>query len=829
MTISAVLLARDDASTLRACLESIRPHVDELVILDTGSTDDSERIAREFADRWERWTGCNDSEGRIEDFAAARNHAKTLASGDFHFWCDADDVVVGAENLRKLAAQRQADNQVWLIPYDYQFDGKGNCTCVHWRENLVYPLAKQRWHSPVHEYMVNESPVGSIVTVPTTLVRRVHRKAQSTRPPEPRRNLRILEKYYKRVGETDVRALYYYGVELSMAGEIGEALRILRRYTQLSNWGDERCLAFLEIARIQQEAIRDQESAVEWAQKAMITKSWDAPYWIISAAYYDLAIRGIDEEQNFRRCAHFAQLGLKIPPAETVLFTNPTRRHEIHYLLNVALCRIGDIQGARDSCALGLQGLPGDAGLTQNLKIYESELGKREVLSGLEKLHRSGHLDRHFADHVIKGLNSAVSEPAALPALPPAVPSLALAPRPPVDAQPAAPGCLDVVFLLGPQYEPWNPITLAQNGMGGSETMAWEMARRLRALGHRVRLYAQATPEQEGVFDGVEYLDTMSRVEEEIRCDVAIVSRNPTLLDLKLTARMRLLWVHDVHVGDALTPARALRFDRILCLSEWHKAFMLGVYCEAQQALVARLHPDDIRVTRNGIDAASFGYSSSLDRDKCLVYSSSPDRGLQTLLEMWPAILREEPEAELHCFYGWSNWEKSIAMGLRVDIPWLSAEALRQIKHMIATLPNVTMHGRVGPKQLNEEFLRSGVWAYPTWFAETSCITAMQAQAAGCYVVTTPVAALNETVADRGVMVRGAWENGQVAGDAERAEFVRAVVNAIRGVEQLRSRQELREYAREHFDLDALARDWDAMLREELAGVEERVVPEWRE
>jgi len=783
MTISAVILARDDASTLRACLESVRPHVDELCILDTGSTDESERIAREFADRWERWTGCNDSEGRIDDFAAARNHALSLASGDYHFWCDADDILVGGENLRKLAAQRQADNQVWLIPYEYQFDGKGNCTCIHWRENLVYPLAKQRWHSPVHEYMANEAPVGSVATVPTQLVRRIHRKAQSTRPPEPRRNLRILEKYYKRVGETDVRALYYYGVELSMAGEIGEALRILRRYTQLSNWGDERCLAFLEIARIQQEAIRDQESAVEWAQKAMVTKSWDAPYWIISAAYYDLAIRGIDEEQNFRRCAHFAQLGLKIPPAETVLFTNPTRRHEIHYLLNVALCRIGDIQGARDSCALGLQGLPGDAGLTQNLKIYESELGKREVLSGLEKLHRAGHLDRFFADHVIKGLNSAVADPPGLPAPPPASPSIALAPRLPVEAQAKAPDCLDVVFLLGPQYEPWNPITLAQNGMGGSETMAWEMARRLRALGHRVRLYAQATPEQEGVFDGVEYLDTIAHQAEEIRCDVAVVSRNPTLLDLNVVARSRLLWVHDVHCGDALTPARALRFDRILCLSEWHKAFMLGVYCEAQQALVARLHPDDIRVTRNGIDPAAFYWPEApmdgptMDifipdhqrNPKRLIYSSSPDRGLQTLLEMWPAILKEEPDAELHCFYGFDNWEKSIAMGLRVDIPWLSAEALRQIKHMIATLPRVTMHGRVGPKQLAQEFLKSGVWAMPEWFSETSSITCMQAQAAGCYCIATPVAALNETLGDRGILVPGAWERGEVAGDPERA------------------------------------------------------------
>ena len=46
------MLVRDDESTLRACLESIRPHVDELCIVDTGSGDGSPQIARDFADRW---------------------------------------------------------------------------------------------------------------------------------------------------------------------------------------------------------------------------------------------------------------------------------------------------------------------------------------------------------------------------------------------------------------------------------------------------------------------------------------------------------------------------------------------------------------------------------------------------------------------------------------------------------------------------------------------------------------------------------------------------------------------------------------------------------
>jgi glycosyltransferase involved in cell wall biosynthesis len=213
---------------------------------------------------------------------------------------------------------------------------------------------------------------------------------------------------------------------------------------------------------------------------------------------------------------------------------------------------------------------------------------------------------------------------------------------------------------------------------------------------------------------------------------------------------------------------------------------------------------------------------------KKIVYSSSPDRGLATLLEMWPAILAEEPEAELHCFYGMSNWEKAAASGqYPAGHPFLSATALRRLKHQLRSLPRVVMRGRVSERELAYEFRTAGVWAYPTWFHESSCITAMQAQAAGLYIVATPIAALNETVADRGTLVRGAWESGNPT-QAERTEFVGAVIRAIRGEGQPRTREELQAYARENFGLDSLAKDWDVMLRELVERVAADVVPKFR-
>ena len=109
--ISACLIVRDEQSTLRAALESVRPFVNSLICVDTGSVDDSPAIAQDFADVWERWTGCNDEAGRILDFAAARNRTMELAPDDWMLWMDGDDVLVGGEHLCELTQpERQERN-----------------------------------------------------------------------------------------------------------------------------------------------------------------------------------------------------------------------------------------------------------------------------------------------------------------------------------------------------------------------------------------------------------------------------------------------------------------------------------------------------------------------------------------------------------------------------------------------------------------------------------------------------------------------------------------------------------------------------------------------
>jgi len=804
--IVAAVLCRDDSATLEACLQSVRPHVDGLVVVDTGSVDNSPDIARRYADRFDVFLSCNDpATEQIEDFALARNHALSLIGPECaQFWIDADDVLVGGEHLRTLIAQRPAETAQWLIPYEYEYDNQGRVICLHQRENLAVPAKNFTWQVPVHEVLMPKPGVQVVTMPPTTLVKRMHRKHLSAKAPDPQRNLRILRKYVGRVVEGDVRALYYFGVELSRHGEWGKALMTLRRYIELSNWHDEKCLAHFEVARIYQQ-MGDFESAIDWALKSMVVKAWPEPYWVLAECFYELARQGVETDYNIRRAAHFAQLGLTIPEADTVLFVNPMKRFEVRRILADVLLKLGNVEGALEACQKGLEGLPGDEFLTGVSQLCETELSSRSVMSGLDKLHQYGKLPPQSAQmiaHLLKG--GSVDQ-----LLPPA-------PSAPPAPQLKEPGYLDIVFFVGYGLEPWNPQTLMAGGMGGSETMVWELSRRLRKLGHRVRVFGQCAAGQEGLFEGVEWLDSSRYAGTE--CDVLISSRQPAAIDdeFQVKAGCRLLYVHDVHCGEALDTRRALRFDRVLALSEWHREVLAQVY--------PFLPKEKIHQTRNGVDPKRFAIDVERNPHK-VIYSSSPDRGLHTLLECWPAIRAEVPDAELHVFYGMDNIEKTIAATNDAELSTL----LRRIKHLARTLPGVFLRGRVNQEELAREMLGAGVWGYPTGFTETSCIGAAEAQSAGLYIVSSALAALAETVSTRGVLLDGFIPDHRAAQpESYKAAFVAEMVKALRGEWERMSREDLQLYARANFNLDSLAEQWDRMLRGVLLDVKDNVVPAFK-
>jgi glycosyltransferase involved in cell wall biosynthesis len=98
-TVSVCMIVKNAQATLYRCLDSVKAIADEIIVCDTGSTDHTMEIAREYTDQvhWIPWE---------DDFAAARNRSIEKASRDWILWLDADEYMLGGEHL----AQYLRDN-----------------------------------------------------------------------------------------------------------------------------------------------------------------------------------------------------------------------------------------------------------------------------------------------------------------------------------------------------------------------------------------------------------------------------------------------------------------------------------------------------------------------------------------------------------------------------------------------------------------------------------------------------------------------------------------------------------------------------------------------
>src|SRR5689334_11976737 len=94
VTISLCMIVKDEEENLDRCLESVKDVSDEIIIVDTGSTDQTKERAL-------KWTLHVFNFKWIEDFSAARNYSFNQATMDYILWLDADDILL-PENRQKL-------------------------------------------------------------------------------------------------------------------------------------------------------------------------------------------------------------------------------------------------------------------------------------------------------------------------------------------------------------------------------------------------------------------------------------------------------------------------------------------------------------------------------------------------------------------------------------------------------------------------------------------------------------------------------------------------------------------------------------------------------
>ena len=147
--ISLCMIVRDEERCLAECLESAKPWVDEIVVVDTGSTDRTMEIANAH--------GCKVSEfAWRDDFSAARNESLNRATGDWILWMDADDTLpaVCGSKLRELVFLAEDRTTAFIIQVHVP-PGPGDIgfTVVD-HVKLFRNLAALRFEGRIHEQIL---------------------------------------------------------------------------------------------------------------------------------------------------------------------------------------------------------------------------------------------------------------------------------------------------------------------------------------------------------------------------------------------------------------------------------------------------------------------------------------------------------------------------------------------------------------------------------------------------------------------------------------------------------------------------------------------------
>jgi glycosyltransferase involved in cell wall biosynthesis/SAM-dependent methyltransferase len=297
----------------------------------------------------------------------------------------------------------------------------------------------------------------------------------------------------------------------------------------------------------------------------------------------------------------------------------------------------------------------------------------------------------------------------------------------------------------------FNGNSINEKPISGSETALIQMAKNFKLLGWNVHVFCNC--DKEGYFENVGYHnynkinDGMKSIAEEIgkEIDMFVSSRDiRPFLGGRPPVKKTILWMHDMPSGnDFQKPILKAEpyIDHFVFVSNYHKNCW-------KMAMENKLPLKKLFASRNGIDESRFLNPTNIQKRRGMcVYTTTPFRGLDVLMGIWPKIKEKVPFAELHVYSNMSIYNQKNAPDI---------ERIFEYGKQIAKDNNIFFHNPVTQKQLANVLLEADVMVYPNHFPETSCITAMESIKAKTPIITSNFGALIETIKNyEGILIEG--------------------------------------------------------------------------
>jgi len=331
-----------------------------------------------------------------------------------------------------------------------------------------------------------------------------------------------------------------------------------------------------------------------------------------------------------------------------------------------------------------------------------------------------------------------------------------------------------------------------RRAIGGSESGLIDVAK-LLATDYNVHVCCRN--DRPGVYDNVYYhpIEQLDNVLKQTKPEYFISSRCPDVFkrDLKkmFGVKFNILWGSDKSDSVAWKDLEEVydNIDRIVLLSNWHKNDIRKKFKFVKAKKVKNIsYSVDPKLYECGVQKNKFK----------LIYCSTPFRGLDVALKMFPKIKKEIPEAELHIFSSIKIYGDNFMDNKFEDL------------YTIARRTNgVYYRGILKRPELAFEQKSSGLLFYPNTFEETFCKVVAECQVAGTPTITSDNGALSETLREGcGILVKG---------NPYSKEYQKTFISET--IKLLKSKQKWNRMSKKcltvDFSEEKIRKDWKKLLR----------------
>jgi tetratricopeptide (TPR) repeat protein len=227
------MIVKNEEANLPACLLSAADLFDEIVVVDTGSSDQTKEVARQFGAKvfdfpW------------VDSFAAARNESLAHAMGEWIFWLDADDRLdeENRDKLKRVFANLKDENAAYAMKCRCLPDPDTGTATVVDHVRLFRNRPEIRWRYRVHEQVLPAiRRLGGEVRAADVVIQHVGYQDHGVRAKKHERDLRLLQ-LDRADNPDDPFTLFNLGWSFEESGRPAEALPFLQRSLELSHPAD---------------------------------------------------------------------------------------------------------------------------------------------------------------------------------------------------------------------------------------------------------------------------------------------------------------------------------------------------------------------------------------------------------------------------------------------------------------------------------------------------------------------------------------------------------------------------------------------------------------